>query len=185
MPKNNLGIICKHGYNEKIKKNSANGIVYFEEAIRQKNDYLSMYNLTNIYIYDENIKQNFNKSIKLLIKSSKKFEHSMILLCLVLIKKFGFNIEIIMQNIKKQKEIDINLSTKIYLKIEYILSFGIQVFESLYSSYKDKDFLYNIELQPILTKYLESSNEDIIQSKFLNAKDISSEFYDGFGRGLL
>ncbi|KAK8899089.1 hypothetical protein M9Y10_001389 [Tritrichomonas musculus] len=109
----------------------------------------------------------------------------MILLCLVLIKKFGFNIEIIMQNIKKQKEIDINLSTKIYLKIEYILSFGIQVFESLYSSYKDKDFLYNIELQPILTKYLESSNEDIIQSKFLNAKDISSEFYDGFGRGLL
>ena len=34
--KNNLGIIYKHGYGDKIKSNIVNSIVYFEEAIRQK-----------------------------------------------------------------------------------------------------------------------------------------------------
>ncbi|KAK8891536.1 hypothetical protein M9Y10_028749 [Tritrichomonas musculus] len=39
--KNNPGIIYKHGDNG-IEGKTGNAIVYFEEAIRQKNDYLSM-----------------------------------------------------------------------------------------------------------------------------------------------
>ena len=68
--KNNLGIIYKNGYGEEISKNVNNAIVYFEEAISQKNDYLSMYNLAHIYLFSETVKHDINKSIDLLIKSS-------------------------------------------------------------------------------------------------------------------
>ena len=71
--KNNLGIIYKYGY-DKIEGNVINAIVYFEEAIRERNDNLSIYNLAHIYIYDTTSKQNLNKSIDLLFKSN--FIHS-------------------------------------------------------------------------------------------------------------
>lgn len=76
--KNNLGIIYKHG-NDKIEKRIGNAIELFNEAIKQKNDYLAMYNLAHIYIYDEKIKQNLDEPIDLLIKSSNFFDHSLIL----------------------------------------------------------------------------------------------------------
>lgn len=67
--KNNLGIIYKNGFGNKIKKTISNAIVYFEEAIHQSNDIVSMYNLSHLYIYDRPIKNSIDESIKLLIKS--------------------------------------------------------------------------------------------------------------------
>ena len=58
--KNNLGIIYKNGFGDNVKKHTGNAIVYFEEAIRKGNDYLSMYNLAHIYIYDETMKHVVN-----------------------------------------------------------------------------------------------------------------------------
>ncbi|KAK8884689.1 hypothetical protein M9Y10_043808 [Tritrichomonas musculus] len=70
--KNNLGIIYRHGYGS-IEGRAGNAAVYFEEAIRQKNDCLSMYNLAHICMYDETIKQDLDKSINLLVRSSNLF----------------------------------------------------------------------------------------------------------------
>ncbi|KAK8847116.1 hypothetical protein M9Y10_019696 [Tritrichomonas musculus] len=177
--KNNLGIIYKHGYNE-IKGNIGNAIVYFEEAIRQKNDYLSMYNLAHIYMYDSTIKQDLNKSIDLLIRSMNKFEHSFILLCLALLLKFDFNIEAIKQELKHRTDIT-------GISIESIIK-GIAlsklIFNELYESYQYKDYLYNIELESIESSKLEHANEKVVPPKHPNAKDLSSEFYKGFGEDL-
>ena len=43
---------------------------YFEEAIQRFEDKVSMYNLTHIYIYEDN-KSRLKKSIKLRLKSQK------------------------------------------------------------------------------------------------------------------
>ena len=97
--KNNLGIIYRYGY-DNVEGKIGNAIVYFEEAIRQKEDYLSMYNLAHIHIYDEKIRGDLDKAVDLFIRSSSKFIHSTILLSLVLVKKFCFNIDTIKGKIK-------------------------------------------------------------------------------------
>ena len=62
--KNNLGIIFKKG----IERRLGLSIEYFKEAIRQKNDKVSMYNLAHLYLYEEQIKDSINQSIDLLIR---------------------------------------------------------------------------------------------------------------------
>ena len=130
-------------------------IVYFEEAIRQKEDYLSMYNLAHILIYDETIKRDINKSIELLIKSSNKFQYSFNLLCIALIKQFGFNIEIIKQEILKIKNVTEDILAEINHHIASISLIGELNFEILYESYRNKDFVYNFLLVPIFSYDLE------------------------------
>ncbi|KAK8880614.1 hypothetical protein M9Y10_003296 [Tritrichomonas musculus] len=188
--KNNLGIIYKHGYNE-IKGNIGNAIVYFEEAIRQKNDYLSMYNLAHIYMYDSTSEQDLNKSIDLLIRSMNDFDPSLILLCLALLKKYDLSIERIKQELKQRTDITISSKEKILQKIsifnqveQYGISFSKSVFDTIYESNRFKDFLYNIELEPIKSSELEHPTEKVVQPKYPNAKDLSSEFYKGFGEDL-
>ena len=179
--KNNLGIIYKHGY-DKFKAKIGNAIEYFEEAIQQKNDYLSMYNLAHIYIYNSAINQDFNKSVDLLIKSMNKFIHSFILLCLLLIKEFDFNIEKIKQELQKRKDPDLTESTVDIILYEITLC--NLCYKELYESYRYKDYLYNIKCKPILSSELEHVNEKSVPPKYPNAKDISSEFYKGFGEDL-
>ncbi|KAK8847021.1 hypothetical protein M9Y10_019596 [Tritrichomonas musculus] len=174
--KNNLGIIYKHGYNE-IKRNIDNAIVYFEEAIRKKNDYLSMYNLAHIYMYDSTM-QNLNKSIDLLIRSMNRFKHSFILLKLALIKQYGINIEKIQQELEKRAYITRNLIEKILNRIDKFVS----AFDTLYELFRCKDYLYNFEFKPILSSKV--GKEKVALPKYPNAKDLSSEFYKGFGEDL-
>ncbi|KAK8836037.1 hypothetical protein M9Y10_040238 [Tritrichomonas musculus] len=112
--KNNLGIIYKHGY-DKIEKKLGMAIEYFEEAIRQKNDYLSMYNLAHIYMYDASVEPDLKKAIDLLIRSLKRFKHSFILLCAALLLQYKFNIETIKQELNKRTDID-DISIKILLR---------------------------------------------------------------------
>ena len=73
-----------------------------------------MYNLAHIYIYSEGIKKDINKTIDLLIRSAKQFKHSLILLCLVLIKQCDFKIQKIKQEIESHIEKESNLFTKIH-----------------------------------------------------------------------
>ncbi|KAK8880547.1 hypothetical protein M9Y10_003227 [Tritrichomonas musculus] len=176
--KNNLGIIYKHGYNE-IKGNIGNAIVYFEEAIRQKDDYLSMYNLAHIYMYDAST-PDLSKSIDLLIRSMNEFIHSFILLSLALLLHFKFNIEMIKQELRERSDIT-ESSTE---KILYIINMSQLSFDELYRSYRDKDYLYNIALDPVLSSEVEHANEKVVPPKYPNAKELSSEFYKGFGEDL-
>lgn len=91
--KNNLGVIYKNGIGN-IEKRVFLAKEYFQEAIKKKNDHLSMLNLANIYLDEEESvtlktdKKLFrNKAIHLLIESA--FQENAIsefFLCLLLIK---------------------------------------------------------------------------------------------------
>lgn len=49
--KNNLGVIFKNGFEDKIKKQSANAVIFFEEAIRQKKKIIYQCTIWHIFIY--------------------------------------------------------------------------------------------------------------------------------------
>lgn len=95
-------------------------IIYFDEAINQKNDIISMYNLAHLYFYDDKNRYFENefiveKSIKLLIKSSNKhFYPSELLLCIISIIKFGNSPEIIISELNKYDVISSELSKAIH-----------------------------------------------------------------------
>ncbi|KAK8850178.1 hypothetical protein M9Y10_018301 [Tritrichomonas musculus] len=177
--KNNLGIIYKHGNNEN-KRNIGNAIEYFEEAIRQKNDYLSMYNLAHIYMYDSTIKQDLNKSIDLLIRSMNVFKHSFILLSLALLLKYDFNVETIKEELKQRTDITRSSMEKLFK----LIALSKLSFNKLYESYQNKDFLYNAIFIPIESSEVEHANEKDVTPKYPKAKDLSSEFYKGFEEDL-
>lgn len=64
----------KNGFCDEIEQRLGNMIEYFEEEIRQRNNY------NDIYIYNESIKlQDINKPIELLVKSSNKFNDSLLI----------------------------------------------------------------------------------------------------------
>lgn len=175
--KNNLGIIYKLGFGDKIPANSANAIVFFEEAIRHSNDNVAMYNMANILIYDT--KNDINKPIQLLIKSMNHFKHSFVLLCMFLVKIFGFNLEAIKEETMKMNASS-DLQSKICQNIVKMKLNDIFVFNELYESYRKKVFLYGIGNEGIEYSVFSNSDKknDLKNSKL---RDISSEFYIGFG----
>ncbi|KAK8876621.1 hypothetical protein M9Y10_006839 [Tritrichomonas musculus] len=181
--KNNLGIIYKHGYDKQEGK-ASNAIVYFEEAILQKKDILSMYNLALIYIFDDNYKD-IDKAINLLIRSSQDFKNSFILLCLVLAKQGIFDTKKIFDLFKLNKIEDNNLVLIIIQCLDKLQSYGNLVICSNFESYREKDFLYNIFLKPVLTSELDKIKINDDKLKYPYKKDISNEFFEGFGRDLL
>ena len=133
-----------------------------------------MYNLAHIYMYEDSIKNDINKSIELLIKSSDYFSHSLNLLILILIKQFGFNIDVIKKEIDKLIIGNDNLSFNIILNIYRFMDFDKSIFEEVYESYKTIYFLYNIKLKHV---FLTDDNE----TQYQTAKNVSSFFYEGFG----
>ena len=176
--KNNLGVIYRYGI-EIEKQNVAMAIIYFDEAIRQKNDFLSMYNKANILLYDETVK-NVDDAINLLIESSNEFIHSLILLCIALIKKHGFNETILEKDISTHKNISSNLAQKILKTIKKLNI--IQLFEYLYNLYNNELFLYN-ESQSCIP-FSQFQNKKLVKQNNVIAHNITSEFYEGFGNDL-
>lgn len=84
---NNLGVIFKTG--KGVEKDISKSVDYFKDAIKQKNDPVSMFNLAHSYFFEDEAKQSLLKSIKLLIGSVKEdIPHSLDLLCLVVANKF-------------------------------------------------------------------------------------------------
>ena len=182
--KNNLAIIYKNGY-EKIQCNTSSAIEYLIEAIHQKNDFLAKYNLANILMYDEGQNKNLDKSLELLISSSYHFIHSKILICLLLVKIYGFNLEII-KKVIKQKTDELNeLSMQICQIAIDLQIYNKSSFEKLYELYRDKYFLYNSILKPISVSDFrkQSTYQKSHENNLLH--EISSEFYEGFGSDLL
>lgn len=100
--KNNLGIIYKHGNeNEGIPKNIGLSIEYFKDAIRKKDDMVSKYNLAHLYFYEGLINENIDKVIELLQESFMQgFDPSLILLCMAFIKKYGYNVIVMVSKTK-------------------------------------------------------------------------------------
>lgn len=174
--KNNLGIIHKNGFGDEIPKNIANAIVYFREAINQKNDMVAMYNLAHCYLYDDPSDENINKAINLLIRSHNRgFYISSILLSFILIKRSGFNIENIINEINKYK-----IKGKIFV-LMLIKKFKLDnelEFNEYYQKFKSIDFSYDFMLKIVeSSSYLTpKKNKD---TKI--PKNITDLFYEGFG----
>ena len=179
--KNNLGMIYKHGFENQIKKNLEWAIVYFEEAINQKNDYISMYNLAHLHFYEEPLKDSFEKSIHLLVKSAKsKFQPSIILLCLVLIMTFGIDFNDIIKELKKYENVSNELQHSICYTIKIMQLDTIESFEYYYNAYHDIDYIYDFDFSPkIYMNKLNEKHTDSAENRI--CKNIDSNFYEGFG----
>ncbi|KAK8876323.1 hypothetical protein M9Y10_006521 [Tritrichomonas musculus] len=176
--KNNLGILYKHGFGEDVPQRISQSIEYFEEAIRQKKDYLSMYNLSLIYFYDRNVQSNFD-SLDLLIKSSKMFNESLMLLCLVLVQKYDSDLVKIMTNLEKRIDVSSDLLLKIKNSIIKCNLLNPKSFDLFCKFYRERDYLYDILHRPILTSELGKKDREQNEPNHPFMKDISQEFYDG------
>ena len=176
--KNNLGIIYKHGFDNKIQKRIGLAIEYFKEAIKQKNDIVSMYNLAHLYLYEDPIEGFIDKSIELLIKSLKRgFSQSIYILCLALIKKVEDNL-LNIQNILD----DHNISNELSLKIVEIINKWIlnDSFNEEYLYYQSIDFIYTSS-KTIIRSTMITDSKYRYQPNNQNIKNITSLFYEGFG----
>lgn len=139
-----------------------------------------MYNLAHLYIFDKHTDNTINKSIKLLIESlNKGFEQSIDLLLLILIKRYGTNID------KMKKEHPECNTNKIITLINTSLLNSEEFLKQHYQIYINIDYLYNIKLEAI------TSNE-LIQKKskdHLNKKneeiELTLDFYEGFGKDII
>ncbi|KAK8864103.1 hypothetical protein M9Y10_011799 [Tritrichomonas musculus] len=171
--KNNLGIIYKD------KSFNRNPIVYFEEAIRQKNDVVAIYNLAHIYFYGEaETNENLDKSIDLLLRSSDDFGPSMALLCLAIVKKIKHI------NINEIREILKNKSRKFIQEIwNVIRNENLQneiIYNKFYLKFKKFDICYNISKNPVLTKdFLYGKKND--KNEYKHIQTINKLFFEGFG----
>ena len=179
--KNNLGIIYKNGIEGIILKNIGFAIEYFDEAITRFNDEVSMYNLAHICIYEDKTDEKIDQSIDLLIKLAKKnFIQSQTLLCIALIKRYGFNLGIIKSELHKRMNITEDLSKKIHQMIINLKLANEKNFIELYNYYKKMDFLYDFLKNPICTQNI-SIQKQQFDLKNKNAKNITKDFYEGFG----
>ncbi|KAK8834387.1 hypothetical protein M9Y10_019121 [Tritrichomonas musculus] len=178
--KNNLGIIYKKGFEDKIKPNLGLSIEYFKEAIMQKNDMVSMYNLGHLYLYEEPIKDSINQSIDLLIRSlNEGFPPSFELLCISLFKKYDNDIDSIKQKLEEQTNNFNKYKTTIHEIIEIFRSNKF-FYESKYLEYKSIDFLYNALCKCLQTNEI-TKEKETHEEKNPNIKEISTLFYEGFG----
>ena len=148
-------------------------MAYFDEAIRRMNDKLSLYNLAHIYIYEESNNQRIDEAIEYLIKSSlQKFSPANDLLCIALIKKYGFNLTKIQKELQKLKNFKNDKFVKMILQKDF--------YEKQYQYYKSIDFLYDFKLEAIQSKDLNEQYK--IQQLLKKRKDITLDFYEGFGK---
>ncbi|KAK8871531.1 hypothetical protein M9Y10_007261 [Tritrichomonas musculus] len=177
--KNNLGILFKNGYKDEVVKNLGLSIEYFKEAICQKDDKVSMYNLAHLYFYEDPIKDSIDKSIELLIHSIEKgFQQSKVLLCLALLKKHNFHLDMIKAEIEPiSKELSFEICTIIWNSglLESIY------FEALYNYNQNIDFLYSNDFRPYITNEINDSEIIINSGPDPQIPNISKLFYEGFG----
>ena len=123
-----------------------------------------------------------NKSIELLIKSIKlDFPPSTGLLCIALIKLFGFDIDIILEELNKLTENSINLQKLIYNMINENQLLYEPIYEFYYQSLSTVNYLYDFYKYILSTSTL---NELQSVSMKFRGKNITKEFYEGFGINL-
>ncbi|KAK8871370.1 hypothetical protein M9Y10_007093 [Tritrichomonas musculus] len=180
--KNNLGILFKNGYKDEVVKKVGLSIEYFKEAIRQKDDEVSMYNLAHLYFYEDPIKDSIDKSIELLIHSIEKgFQQSKELLCLALLKKHNFNLDMIKEEIDRISKGNKVLSFEICTIMNISGLFDSKYFETRYEYNRNIDFLYSNELKPCISKVIDNSENITNSIPSPHIPKISKMFYEGFG----
>lgn len=174
--KHNLAIIYKNKFDDDDKKNIWFSIELFKEAIRQKNDILSKYNLAKLYIFKRPIKDSFDEAIKLLLSSCDDFKHSFELLAFALLLKYDFDgckIENEILNNPSYK----NYSDSILKTIKKNNLYDNLTFLKKYIFYSEIDIIYDYKLGLDLVAVNEK-NENLFQIHLMN---ITKEFYEGFG----
>ena len=139
-----------------------------------------MYNLAHIYLYEIQTDEKIDKSIELLLESTKQnFEPSKYLLCIALIKKYEFDIAKIQNEFIKR-----SCSNLIEPIIQLILDLQLNnksIFQSFEKKYMAIDYLYNCFNMPVLSKnVLNAKNE---QNNGI-LKPITQDFRDGFGNDI-
>ena len=182
--KNNLAIIYKNGIG--IDKNIWYSIELLKESIHQKNDEVSMYNLSHIYIYEETGENNFDEAIKLLIKSSKKFDQSIYLLSILLIKKYK---KVTFEQIETEiKKFESNNESEIIAIVYNVYNFIVETnmeqpdnFRYIYQLYKNIDFMYSVLYLPEETVDLMNKKTEINEEELDTRCNINNDFYEGFG----
>ncbi|KAK8887861.1 hypothetical protein M9Y10_038920 [Tritrichomonas musculus] len=179
LAKNNLGVLYKYGYEKEVLP-TFGGIVYFEEAIKEKSDPVAMHNLSNIYIYELSSEENFNKAIKLLIQSSKQgFNCSSEFLCILMIKKYGVDIKKILMELLEHDDCTDQFLLSILDIIFDDMLYNETILEKYYQLYQNTHFLYNFSGQVITL-------EDLLKQKYEAKSDqdkrsnINNYFYEGF-----
>lgn len=139
-----------------------------------------MYNISHIYIYEDNTDESIEKSIELLIKSSNLgFEPSTEMLCLVLVKKYYIlnDFNIIKKKISEYTEKCDSFISKFDTMIKKYKLYNIFHLNEVYEYRRTIDYLYDFTYNPIESKkILEIINEQENQSS-----EITQSFYDGFG----
>ena len=172
--KNNLGVIFLKVY--ATIKYIDYAIELFQEAIRQKNDKISMFNLAKIYLYDQN-KRNIDKSIELLIKSSiQNFYPAKLLLASVLCKK---NPSLLIEDISKEINKYVKDEKNLILEIQEIIATKDN--HTYYLLYEKADYSYNCVYEETLTYDFNSP----FQTDEKTLVDINDFFYEGFGFDLM
>lgn len=182
--KNNLGVIYKNVFEDDVKQNVGLSIEYFKEAISQKNENLAKFNLSIIYLYDEPFMNSIDKSINLLIDLiDTKIKSSKILLCLALIKKFGFQInsDDIKQELLKYKDDPNYMIIEISKMIVDMELNNPIIYEQKSDYYKNHFLLYDYKKMIVSLQNLMKTKlfTDTIDNQKIN--EINSLFYEGFG----
>ena len=178
--KNNLAIIYKNGF--ETKKSIPYAIELFNEAIRQNEDELALYNLARIYLYGDGVGVDVDKSIYLSFKSMKKNIVSRILLILALIKKtesvtLNKIKEILCQFTDDYDEI----SSDIYEQIKEDNLEDHSIYEYYFELFQNLDYFYDCYKCYISSFNFFSTKQNQKQKETKKLIDINDQFYQGFG----
>ena len=183
--KNNLGIIFKNGLGN-TQKNLYLAKEYLHEAINDKNDLLSMYNLANILLdeleFGSNPSKNEKEPINLLIRSFEcGFIESKILLCILLLKKYSF---IDLKTLEKEF---LKIGIESFKNIEEIFKSCIMIkcrsLEEEYSYFRHIDLVYIYDGYIVLDEINQLNNQNKLNEN-KKAKKLTASFYEGFGKDL-
>ncbi|KAK8834264.1 hypothetical protein M9Y10_027912 [Tritrichomonas musculus] len=173
--KNNLGIIYKNG--EGVKQNIMMSIEYFNEAIKQENDLVSMFNLAHIYFFEEGVDLDLDIAIYLLI-NSVKISYSFDLLCLAMVKKYE---KITLPDVKNELQVCSHgrfLAIQIYSHIAIRSLLNKASYKESYEYLKNVELVYDIDCNYVLRPNSEKKNE---KDDLKKIKDINDLFYEGLG----
>ena len=177
--KNNLGILYKNGFFDEIPKQLGDAEIYFNEAIVQKNDPVSMYNLAHMYLYEKSFDCFIDKSIRLLLNSIILcFYPSLDLLCIALVKKHGNNIIDITDELVNYSDTYGEIICHIITYIQHYKFTDPLVFKQKYERFEKIDFLYNFYLIEFPSNVFLNPKNEGEKNDELN---INSVFYDGLG----
>ena len=151
----------------------------FKEAIAQKNDELSMYNLVHLYFFQQRDRFDFDKCLNLLLKSSKILNnYPFYFICLIFVDKYKkVTFELIENDLKNQSYIKPITLFKM-LKNNCFE----EDFDENYQIIKEIDFVYDIDNIPIEYSSFESQKQIEIKEGGCKTPlhNISDDFYEGF-----